>query len=149
MAVNRCGERGDPPFRSKRLYFSQGSWYFDTREGIQCGPFENQRDARTSLAMFMAVNIHVSRVNGSRESFDRPGRDERIEHMVDELLRFLECRDELGPLAARSWAKHRIEQIARHCAGNPDELECIGALEYAIGRPEQFFDIGRTGKRRA
>jgi hypothetical protein len=149
MAANRCGEQGDPPFRSKRLYFSQGSWYFDTREGLQFGPFTSQRDARTSLAMFMAVTIREACANGSTADIDRPGRDERIEHMVEELLRFLDCREDLGPLAARAWAKTRIDQIARHCADNPDELECIGALEYAIARPSQFFDIGRMLKKRA
>lgn len=149
MTANRCGEHGNPPFRSKRLYFSQGNWYFDTREGIQFGPFGSQREARISLAMFMAASIREARASGARADLGRPGRDGRIEHLVEELLRLLDCREDLGPRAARSWANNRIDQIARYCAGNPDELECIGALEYAITGPEPLVGIGRLRRRRA
>jgi len=140
MASNRYGEKGrPPPFRSKRLSVAEGRWYFDTREGVQFGPYEDETEARKALALFIAVNASSLLADGSHIDGERPGTEERIDHMVEEIVRLLACRDELGPLGSLSWAKQRADQIQRHSKGDPRQLECIAALEYANQNLDQFL----------
>ena len=55
MRQNRSVEENDKTyFRSKRIFSSNGYWYFDTREGKQFGPYINRSDAEIELAIFFA-----------------------------------------------------------------------------------------------
>ena len=46
MKVARNNEEQRVWFRSERVFFSNGSdWYFQTREGIDVGPYESQFEA--------------------------------------------------------------------------------------------------------
>jgi hypothetical protein len=141
MKSKRYGEKGKvPPFRNERLYIAEGRWYFDTREGAQFGPYENQREVKKALAVFIAVNVSRLLTKRSDGDGERPGTTEGIDFMVEEILRFLDCREELGPLGALSWLKQRIVQIQTNEKGDPTKLERISALEYAHENLAHFID---------
>ena len=140
MASNRYGERGrPPPFRNRRFSVAGGKWYFDTREGIQFGPYEDETEARKALAVFIAVNAISAKADDARADKKLPGTEEGIDHMVVEILRFLDGRVELGPLGSLSWARQRADQIRQHAQGERRQLECAAALEYAVKNLNQFL----------
>lgn len=123
MASNRHGERGrPPPFRNRWFSVSGGDWYFDTREGVQFGPYEDETAARKALAVFIAINVSSVQANNSRSDGERPGVEEGIDHMVEEIVRLLTYQIELGPLGSLSWAKQRADQIRQHAQGEPRQL---------------------------
>lgn len=45
----RQGEYEKAWFRSNRFYNVKGAWYFTTREGVDYGPFDSQREAVEAL----------------------------------------------------------------------------------------------------
>ena len=54
MDQHRAGESDTSiPFRNKRHYCSNGEWFFETRDGGQCGPFEDQEEMEAELLMFI------------------------------------------------------------------------------------------------
>jgi hypothetical protein len=140
MASKRYGEKGrPPPFRNRRFSIAGGRWHFDTREGIQFGPYEDESEAKKALAVFIAVNTSGVQTDASRIDGGGAGTEEGVDHMVDEILRFLSCRDELGPLGSLSWARQRADQIRQRAKGDRRQLECAAALEYASKKLDQFL----------
>ena len=45
MKVSRLNEPERVWFRSDRVYLSAGEWWFQTREGVDVGPYESQFEA--------------------------------------------------------------------------------------------------------
>lgn len=57
--MNRTGENGNPPERSKRFFDKEGYWYYATREGIDIGPFDSLSEAEAGLSSFIDFIIHA------------------------------------------------------------------------------------------
>ena len=142
MSSSRNGEHGShPPFRSKRLYGANAHWYFDAREGAQSGPFSNQYEAKKALAMFVAQHVLARTENGLSHD-DRPGAQDGIEHMVQEVIDILRCHADFGPLAANTWVLSRLEALELNSEHNPATSERMDVLNYAMKQGEKLFDCG-------
>jgi len=53
MSSNRKDETGKTPLRSSRIFHMKNLWYFNTREGVDIGPFHSREDASTNLQDFL------------------------------------------------------------------------------------------------
>lgn len=53
MYINRAGETGEIPNRSKRFFRQHEVWFFHTREGADIGPFESADEAQKGLEDFI------------------------------------------------------------------------------------------------
>ncbi len=53
MQKHRTGEHNLVPFRNKRYFCVNGSWYFEARGGIQKGPYSNKEEMEAELLMFI------------------------------------------------------------------------------------------------
>ncbi|WP_111498091.1 MULTISPECIES: DUF6316 family protein [Marinobacter] len=51
--VVRQGEPEKNWFRCERFSFVNGEWFFETREGIVKGPYENELEAELELNFFL------------------------------------------------------------------------------------------------
>ncbi|WP_232301127.1 DUF6316 family protein [Gilvimarinus agarilyticus] len=51
--IHREGEQGSVPERSGRFLEKSGYWYYQTREGVDIGPFDNRRDAEIGVGEFI------------------------------------------------------------------------------------------------
>ena len=49
----RQGESSPIPTRSKRFFAVEASWYFNTREDQQQGPFKNLGEAKAGLKTYL------------------------------------------------------------------------------------------------
>ncbi len=145
MSSSRKGEHGSHrPFRSKRLYGANAHWYFDAREGMQSGPFSNQEEARRALALFVAQIVFDGTENGLSHD-DRPGAQDGIEYLVQEVIDILRCHTDFGPLAANTWVLSRLEDLELNGENNPTTFERMGVLTYAMKHGEKLFDSGQPG----
>jgi Domain of unknown function (DUF6316) len=50
---NRTGEQGSVPGRSHRFLEKAGYWYYQTREGVDIGPFDSQKEAEVGATDFI------------------------------------------------------------------------------------------------
>ena len=50
---HRDGEQGSVPERSGRFLEKSGYWYYQTREGVDIGPFDSRRDAEVGVGEFI------------------------------------------------------------------------------------------------
>jgi hypothetical protein len=137
MFINRYGEDSRQHFRSQRLFSENGQWYFDTREGHQIGPYYDLKDVKNALAAFISQRLLVSR-NGRSEELDYlPGRQDGIEHLVEELYEYYSIYQQNGQTAAVSWAIKRVADLER--SRDPSLLGVsarIDALHYAMDLEE-------------
>lgn len=125
-------------FRVRRVYVTNDGWYFDSREGIQFGPFHCQASAVSALAVYVAQHVDECpdcRANG----YEPAGQQDGIAHMVDEVLDVLRRHREFGPLAASTWARSRIEQLKTNTARTPVTIGAIRVLEFVLNHPEETF----------
>jgi hypothetical protein len=53
MKSNRKGETDKIPLRSTRVFQMKNLWYFNTREGVDIGPFHSSEDTTTNLQDFL------------------------------------------------------------------------------------------------
>ncbi|MCP8899620.1 DUF6316 family protein [Gilvimarinus xylanilyticus] len=53
MADHREGEQGSIPERSGRFLEKSGYWYYQTREGVDIGPFDTRHDAEIGVGEFI------------------------------------------------------------------------------------------------
>jgi len=53
MKPNRKDEIGKLPHRSSRIFHMNNQWYFNTREGVDIGPFHSRNEALTNLQDFL------------------------------------------------------------------------------------------------
>lgn len=56
-------------FRGERCFSADGQWYLATREGVNIGPFSDQRAAQRSISLYLKslsdrkdANIYASKV---------------------------------------------------------------------------------------
>lgn len=90
-----------------------------------------------ALAFFVAENVY-KRVEAGLNRGERPGEQDGIEHMVDEVMEVLRCHKDFGALAADSWIKCRLENLDG--AEGSIDRERIGVLRYAMDHAEQLLD---------
>lgn len=57
--MNRTGENGNHPTRSKRVFQSGNYWYYTTREDIEIGPFDSASEAETGVRDFVDFILHA------------------------------------------------------------------------------------------
>lgn len=57
--MNRTGEDGGVPTRSKRFFQKGEYWYYSTREGVDIGPFDTLHEAETGASDFIDFIIHA------------------------------------------------------------------------------------------
>ena len=49
--------------RSKRFYQNNQQWYFKTREGLNCGPFDCKQQSAGQLKKFIGFQHAISSAN--------------------------------------------------------------------------------------
>jgi Domain of unknown function (DUF6316) len=49
----RAGEDPKMFFRTERMYFSNGEWFFSTRDGSDLGPFTSHEEAEAELTLYL------------------------------------------------------------------------------------------------
>ena len=59
--MNRTGENGAVPKRSPRFFEEQTYWYYNTREGVNIGPFDCLGDAEQGAGDFIAFVCHANK----------------------------------------------------------------------------------------
>ena len=74
LALHRCGESSHHPFRSDRLYYSDGAWYFLIRGGNSKGPYTTPDEAKTFLKNY------VNTLEQLYEAFHKPTEDDHHHH---------------------------------------------------------------------
>jgi len=58
MDQHRAGEPGtNIPFRNERYFCTNGEWFFETRNGGPCGPFENKKEMEAELLLFIRSKV--------------------------------------------------------------------------------------------
>lgn len=57
--MNRTGEDGNTPGRSKRFFQQDEYWYYTTREGVDIGPFDTFHEAEIGASEFIDFIIHA------------------------------------------------------------------------------------------
>lgn len=58
--MNRTGEIGQScPDRSKRFFKKADYWYYNTREGVDIGPFDSMNEAEAGVSDFIDFIIHA------------------------------------------------------------------------------------------
>ncbi len=137
MFINRYGEVGRQHFRSQRLFSENGQWYFDTREGHQIGPYYDLKGVKNALAAFISQRLLVSGKARSEALDYLPGRQDGIEHLVEELYEYYTIYQQNGQTAAVSWAIKRVAELERNSdASLLDVPARVDALHYAIDLEE-------------
>ena len=134
LEINRYGEKGYTPFRSRRLYVVNGRSFFDTREGTQFGPYRDRKEAEMALALF--VSNRLSELNYIWPENEGPGYgiQDGIEPMLEELMEyFYQCRYR-GKVAGLAWAKNRIKFIGAHHTTIDRSIKRIEAIEYVVDK---------------
>jgi hypothetical protein len=147
MIINRFGE--DPEsrwYRSSRLYQANGLWWFDTREGVPFGPFVRKTAAICSLAVYVAQHVHEACAIRTTEL---PGSQDKISHLVAEVVEVLKQQHDFGETAAINWARSRLFKFRNDGNATAATLGCIRVLEFVIRHPKQTFDFEHLLKCRA
>lgn len=140
MATTRTGDTADAKFfRSSRIYTANCLWWFDTREGVQFGPFICKIGATCALAVYVAQHAHETSPDDGKGP--RPGSQDGISHMVEEILEVLRQNRDFGRLAATNWAESRLEELRRSKRLTAEVLGRIRVLEFSLRHPEQAFDF--------
>ena len=134
MYASRYGEQGPPCFRAQRVYSANGQWFFDTREREQFGPYRDQSEAKKALAIFVAHKLRGRIPDGSGKNRLRPGAQDGIENMVEELLEFVRLRNNRGQMSALAWANWRLKEIKDDRINIANAEERMEALRYAINQ---------------
>jgi hypothetical protein len=132
MIAHRYGEEVRPPFRSQRLFSENGQWYFDTREGTQVGPYRDLREVKKALAVFTAQRLLIAEPRRDDDKSFKPGAQDGIEHMVEELFDFFQEYKSKGQTAAMLWANQRLRELLRDKEGLPDRSTRMEAIRYAL-----------------
>jgi len=57
--MNRTGEEGFTPNRSRRFLEKNGYWYYRTREGVDIGPFDSLTEAESGASEFIDFILHA------------------------------------------------------------------------------------------
>ena len=112
MKQQRHGDSEDRYFfRTKRLFNTNGEWFFDTREGTQCGPFHDRDIAEKELAIFIAQKINDLREDTAACLDEHPGIQDGIALMVEEFCSYFKRQRKNGKISTLAWAKNRIQEL--------------------------------------
>lgn len=57
--MNRQGEMGQTPERTRRYFNKNAYWYYTTREGIEIGPFDSAHEAQEGVSDFIDFVTHA------------------------------------------------------------------------------------------
>ena len=141
MATHRQGEDQAPQFyRSTRIYAANSLWWFDTREGVQFGPFICEIAAICSLAVYVAQHVHEAAVPVKKIN-EPPGSQDQISHIIEEVLDLLTQHRDFGEVAAKNWAEWRLEDLRSAGILTSDVVGRIRILEFSLRHPEQTFNF--------
>jgi hypothetical protein len=141
MIAARAGEdQKSKHYRGARIYSANRHWWFETREGVQFGPFICGLAAACSLAVFIAQYAHEFGVL-DKELTERPGSQDKIAHMVEEIVAVLKQHRDFSEAAATTWAKWRLEDLRNKGATTAETLGRIRVLEFSPRHPEQTSDF--------
>jgi len=132
MTAMRFGEEGNPPFRTQRLFNENGQWFFDTREGKQVGPYRDIGEVKKALAVFIAQRLLIAQNNQTIDTSLKPGSQDGIEPMVDELFGFFQEYKSRGQTAAMLWANQRLRELLRESGALPERSVRMEAIRYAL-----------------
>jgi hypothetical protein len=142
MALTREGE--DPNskyYRGARVYTANSVWWFGTREGVKFGPYIRKLGATCSLAVYIAQHVHESAAPNKAETIDRPGAQDKVANMVEEIVEVLRQHRDFGETAAINWAQWRLEDLRYSGRINAETLGRIRVLEFSLRHPQQTFDF--------
>lgn len=141
MADVRAGEDlQGKHIRRTRFQLAAGAWWFDTREGVQFGPFTRRIDAASALAVFIAKNSDRSAQFVTQAS-ERPGSQDEVANMVEEIVDVLRQHGDFGEVAAKTWARSRVEELLAGDSQSPNEIQRIQVLLYFLRYPKQIIDF--------
>lgn len=141
MAVVRKGEDQESKYyRGARIYAANSVWWFDTREGVQFGPFICKLTATCSLAVYIAQHVHESE-ELKKGATELPGSQDEIAHMVEEIVEVLRQHRDFGETAAANWAQCRLEELRGSGLPASETVERIRVLEFSLRHAEQTFDF--------
>ena len=135
-------------FRIRRVYVTNDGWFFDSREGVQFGPFHCNASATCALSVYLAQHVHEC-PGCPADPDEPPGRQAGIDHMVREVLDVLDRYREFGPSAAGTWAKSRIEDLKHNAARTAATISAIRVLEFTLNHPEETFHFEKFLQHRA
>ncbi|MCB1926216.1 MAG: hypothetical protein KDJ27_21215 [Gammaproteobacteria bacterium] len=149
MTTSRFGEAPEAQFyRSARVYVSNSVWWFDTREGVQFGPFICKIAASCALAVYVAQHVHENATTRML-STQIAGSQDRIAHMIEEVVEVIRQHQDFGQLAATNWAKWRLEELRRKATATSETVGRIRVLEFTLRHPEQTFSFDQFLRFRA
>ena len=135
MRHNRSVEENDKTyFRSKRIYSTNGYWYFDTREGKQFGPYINRPDVEIELAIFFAQIVRNLEPEESKSMNTSYGHQDGIEQMVEELFGYFNHRKKHGSTSTLAWADIRLRELEDDCTDSVYNNTRLEALKYVMNR---------------
>ena len=135
MRQNRSVEENDKTyFRSKRIYSTNGYWYFDTREGKQFGPYINRSDVEIELAIFFAQTVRDLEPEESKSMNTSYGNQDGIEQMVEELFDYFNHRKKHGSTSTLAWASIRLRELEDDCTDSVYNDTRLEALKYVMNR---------------
>ncbi|MEW8507819.1 MAG: DUF6316 family protein [Candidatus Thiodiazotropha sp.] len=132
MIANRYGEEGYPPFRTQRLYSENGQWFFDTREGMQQGPYLDLKQAKHALAFFVAQRLLLTEQDRDIDDSIVAGSQDGIEPLVEELHRYLIEYKSKGQTSATAWASQRLQDLFRERNDIGDHATRMEAIQFAL-----------------
>lgn len=143
MTTARLGKAQEPKlYRSARIYTANSLWWFDTREGVQFGPFICRMAATCALAVYVAQHVHETAGRSvKRQTPEPPGAQDRIGHMIEEILEVLRQRRDFGEVSATNWAKSRLEELRRTSRLTAETVGRIRVLEFSLRHPKQTFNF--------
>ena len=149
MVISRFGVSPDSSFfRSNRIYAADSQWWFDTREGVQFGPFLCRNTALCALAVFVAQHVHEGKITKKRAS-ELPGSQDRVAHMIEEILEVLRQNRDFGEKASTNWIRSRLEELRGSSRLTAETVGRIQVLEFSLQYLEQTFDFDYFLKCRA
>ena len=132
MESYRYGDQAHPTFRTRRLHAVNGEWYFDTREGVQLGPYRDKSEAEKALSVFLAnclLDVEVRRPDFFEFHY---GAQDGIEHMVEETLAYFTYSRNQGQTAALAWANNRLKNITKNINQLSSSQERMDVIQYAM-----------------
>jgi len=136
LSKPRLGENAPPPLRSPRLRQKNGFWYFNTREGVELGPYFSPEESEKAVAEFVRfaeklsspvvkdfIRYQQSKINQRLERKEFPCRQGEIKPAPARSKRIFESdncwyfrtreRTNIGPYRTPEQAGHAATQFVR------------------------------------
>lgn len=140
-APQRLGDAIETRFsRSARIYAANALWWFDTREGVQFGPFLSKGSAICALAIYVAQHVHEAGAL-QRQPETPAGHQDNISHLIEEVLEVLGQYRDYGEAAAGNWANSRLIELRKTDTPTAETIGRIRVLKFTLRHPQQTFDF--------